>query len=224
MLVLGIDDGSQQVNGASRPGAQAAAAELDSALGQALVLAVQRQVIAELVDQHPGEEADIDHAFIEHVGRRRGGEDLFIVQPLVDRAMVFNDHIAAGTLGEPIGDLLADAHPLLGGKGLDLGVLYDDDLPRHVLAEAQAAVVDRRIAHLVAPLVGDRLGGLDGLRGGFHAQGGEQVTLYRRVYLQTLLGLTSKQLALEPLKLLLQVRVVGPQGGEIRAQLRVLPF
>ena len=161
MLVLGIDDGAQQVNGPPRPGAQAAATELDSTLGQTLVLAVQRQVIAELVDQHPGEEADIDHAFLQHVGRRRGGEDLCSSEPLVDRAMVFDDHIAAGTLGEAIGDLLADAHPRL-GDGLDLGVLYDDDLPRHVLAEAQAAVVDRRIAHLVAPLVGDRLGGVGG--------------------------------------------------------------
>ena len=139
---LGIDDGAQQIDGPPGPGRQGAAAQLDAALQQALVLAIQRQVIAELVDQHPGEEADIGHALLEHVGRRRGGEDRQVIEQLVDRADVFEDHIAARALGQAIGDLLADAHPPLFGDGLDLGVADRDDLPRHVLAEAQAAVVD----------------------------------------------------------------------------------
>ena len=64
MLGLGIDDGAQQIDGPPGPGREGAAAQLDAALQQALVLAIQRQVIAELVDQHPGEEADIGHALL----------------------------------------------------------------------------------------------------------------------------------------------------------------
>ncbi len=139
--------------------AQGAAAELNAALQQALVLAVQRQVIAELVDQHPGQEADIGHALLQHVGRRRGGDDAQVIEELVDRAGVLEDHVAARALRQAVGDLLADAHAPLRGDGLDLGVGDRDDLARHILAEAQARVIDRGIARLGPALIADRLGG-----------------------------------------------------------------
>ena len=54
MLALGIDNRPKQVDAPSGPGRQAAAADLNTALHQTLVLPIQRQVITELVDQHPG--------------------------------------------------------------------------------------------------------------------------------------------------------------------------
>lgn len=95
MLGLGIDDRAQQIDGPCGPGGQGAASELDAALQQALVLALQRQVIAELVDQHPGQETDIGHTVLQHVGGCRGGEEAQVIEQLVDRAGVLEDHIVA---------------------------------------------------------------------------------------------------------------------------------
>ncbi len=187
---------------------------MNPALQQALVLAIQRQVVAEFVHQHPDQKTDIHHAAFQHVGRRRGGHNALVVQDLVDRAGVFEDDVAARALGQAVGDLLADAHAQLGRDGLDLGVCDRNDLPRHVLAKAQARVSDGPVPGLLA-LVGDRLGG------GFfrrwrllYTEGREQIALYGGVDVPGLLGLSAEQLAFEPLQLLLH-------DGKIGAQLRI---
>ena len=71
----------------------------------------------------------------------------------------------------------------LDGRVLDL-----DGLHRHVGVKAKAAVIDRAIAHFVAPLIGDGVRrGLIERRRRFDAQGAEQVALLDRVKLQAFL-------------------------------------
>jgi hypothetical protein len=110
MPALGLDDGLDEVNGPARPGSQARATDLNTRLHQTPMLPIQRQVIAELVDQHAGEEAHIGDALFQHVGRCRGGDDCQIIELLVHRAGVLEDDLAAGPLRQAVGDLLANAH------------------------------------------------------------------------------------------------------------------
>ena len=61
MRALRRGDRRQQVDGPARPSNQRRAAELDAAVAKALMLAVQRQVVREFVDQHSRKEAHIAH-------------------------------------------------------------------------------------------------------------------------------------------------------------------
>ena len=47
----------------------------DSTVVQALMLAIEREMITELVEQHPSEEAHVGAGAFEHLRRCRGGQD-----------------------------------------------------------------------------------------------------------------------------------------------------
>lgn len=63
VLELRVVDRAQQLDGPARQPRERAAAQLHPRLGEALMLAIQRQVVGELIDQHPGQEAHIDEDF-----------------------------------------------------------------------------------------------------------------------------------------------------------------
>jgi hypothetical protein len=93
------------------------------------VLAIQRQVVEEFVDDQPGEEADIGAPALQHPRRGRGaGEDLGVLD-LDERSHVLEYHIAARALGDPLADDLVG----LGGQSGDRGVGNIDGLYRHPL-------------------------------------------------------------------------------------------
>ena len=157
MRALRIGNRRQQVDGAACPVDQGGAAERDAGVAKALMLAVQGQVVGELVDQHPGEEAHVGARALEHVRRRRRGENRLGVDALDDLSDVLEHHVAARLLCKAIAHLLADDLALTFGNRLDGRVGDLDDLHRYVGTEAQAAVGHRRVAHLRAPLVGEGL-------------------------------------------------------------------
>ena len=108
MRGLRRDHGFQQIDGPSGPVRQAAPADPDAAVGQAPVLAVQRQVIAELVHQQTGQETHVHRRAPQHVRRRRRRPDLARVPALHDLADVSQDLVAARRLRQSVRDLLPD--------------------------------------------------------------------------------------------------------------------
>src|SRR5690625_1831788 len=128
---------------------------------------------------------------------------VIIPQVLDDRTDILQNHITARPLGQAVGHLLADDDPVLFRDGFDLRIGDPDDFDRHILAEAKARV-SYRIAALLDCLlarIADRLGWCH--FGGF-ARRLEQRLLVHCLIDQTLLGLRSEQLALEPGELLLE--------------------
>lgn len=72
------------------------------------MLAVEREVVAEFVQQQPGQQTDIGHAPLQYGrGSRWTREDLRLFE-LHDLADVFEDDIGAGSLREAVRDLLAN--------------------------------------------------------------------------------------------------------------------
>ena len=59
MCGLGRRNRFQQVNSPSRPTRQTAPTHPDAGIGQSLMLAVEGKVVAELVNEHPGQEAHV---------------------------------------------------------------------------------------------------------------------------------------------------------------------
>ena len=86
----------------------------DAGIGQALVLAVERQGVGELVDQHSGNKAHVGAATFDDPDRRGRADDCLRVVALDDRANVFEDHVAARALRQAMADFLADHFVLLG--------------------------------------------------------------------------------------------------------------
>lgn len=82
--------------------------ERDACLQQALMLAVERQVVAELVDQHPGDEADIGQRTVEQCGRRRHGLGNGVRSDLDHRATVPQHLVAGPALGQTEGAARGD--------------------------------------------------------------------------------------------------------------------
>ena len=72
------------------------------------MLAVQGLVVGELVDHQAGDEADIRAAVLERALRDRRAVQAVVVTTLGELAYVLEDDVAAGPLGQPVGDLLAD--------------------------------------------------------------------------------------------------------------------
>ena len=114
------------------------AADRDARVSQALMLAVQRQVPGELVEQQPDQETHVGATALEHPGGRRRAVDRLRVAALDDRAHVLEDHVAARALRQAVAHLLADHLELVGGETLGLGVGERDGLDRHArLVEEQ---------------------------------------------------------------------------------------
>ena len=196
----------QQVDGAPRPVRQARPAHRDPRVRHPPVLAVQRQVVAELVDQHPRQQAHVRRRPLQHVRRRPRRQQHPRVPALHHRPHVPQHLVARRTLRQPVRDLLADHHPLRLGDRLHRRIPHLDGGHRHRVVEAQARLVHRVAAGLPPPPVADLLGGNLGRRHVPGAERLEQARLFRQVDLQALLGTPAEQLALEPVELVLQRR------------------
>jgi len=85
-----------------------AAVEPNARVGQPLMLAIERQVIGEFVDQQTRQQTDIRHTLLEHRRRCRWTADLLGLLEFDDLAHVLEHHIGPGLLRQPPGYLLAD--------------------------------------------------------------------------------------------------------------------
>ena len=113
------------------------------------MLAVQGQVVNELVDQQTGQKTDVGQAALEHRARRRhlaeGGRRLVVHH----RAAVLEHHVAARALRQAARDLVVDHLVLLGVRTGQLRRRQLDHLDRHLRRKPQALVAD---AGLIARL------------------------------------------------------------------------
>ena len=161
----GRDDGGEQQRHGQHLCGEPLAGDLDTGRPQALVLAIQRQVVEELVDDQAGEEAHIRAPALQH--RRRGartGQGGCLLE-LDHRAHVPEHHVAARALGQAMGHLLAD--DLIGVRRQvgDRRIGDRDGLHRHPLRVEEQRWLLALVfaAHAPAPLVGGhRLGGYNG--------------------------------------------------------------
>ncbi len=116
---------------------------------------MKRQVPDKLVHDHPRQEAHIRTAALKDRSRRRCRHHLARVPALECLAHVAQHHPRARLLGQTVGDLLADLHPLTFRDRLGLGVGNMDRLHRHRVVEPQAFLVDAARAVLPPPLLHD---------------------------------------------------------------------
>ena len=107
------------------------AAHRDAGIAQALVLAVERQVVGKLVDQHSGDKTHVRSATLDHTHRRTRADDDLRRLELDHRAPVFEHDATARTLGEPIADLVIDDFVVFGCQALGFGSSEFDDLDGH---------------------------------------------------------------------------------------------
>ena len=208
------DDGGQQQRHRQDLLGQPLAADLHPGAQQALVLAVQRQVIEELVDDQAGEKADIGAPAFEYARRGRGAGQGLGVLDLDDLAHVLEHHVAARALGEAVGDLLGDDIVGLGGQSDDLGVGHRDGLHRDPLGvEEQRRLLTFGLGRAAALVGGDRLGRRRGR--GWPAQTLAQGHLLGWGLDEAPLGLLAEDLALEPGDLTFQIGNACHQQGAL---------
>ena len=174
-----------------------------------LVLPVQRQVVHELVDQQPRQDAHVRQALLQHRGRRRRAHQLSARLLLPHLPDVAEHHVRCRSLGQPVGRL--GAHPLVRGGTHPLRRRDRDLFHRHRRIEAKGLGVALGRGAGLAALVGShRLGGRgDDLLGELSQQ---QLPALRVQHPP--LRLLSEQLALEPRHLPLHF-------GQLRRQLPV---
>jgi len=142
---LGVEDGFEQLRALLHELRQPGPAERQSCIEQALVLAIQRQVVAELVDQQSDDASStIGTTALDDAHRRRCAMQGLRVETLDDGPHVFEDDEAPRALRQPMADLLADDLVLLGRKTLRLGAGHLDGLHRH-----HGLVEERGVAALV---------------------------------------------------------------------------
>ena len=123
---------------------QPRAAHRDAGISQALVLAVERQVVGKLVDEQSGDKTHVSAATLDHTHRRTRADDELCGLELDHRAPVFEHDAAARALGEPIADLVVDDFVVLRGQALGFGSAQFDELDRHPrLVEEGSALVAR---------------------------------------------------------------------------------
>lgn len=96
------------------------------------MLAVQRQVVGKLVDQQPGDEADVGTAAFEDTRRDRWADDLLAVLELDHRPPVLEDNVAPWPLGEAIAVLVADDLEFFRGQSFGLRHGHLDDCDRNL--------------------------------------------------------------------------------------------
>ena len=182
------------------------------------MLAVQRQVVAELVDDQADDEAHVGAAALQHTERRGRTVQRQRVAALDHGAHVLDHDVAAGALCQAVTDLLTDDLVLFWLQTLGLGVGNLDDLHGHLglVEERRFATLVGEVAAALAALVrrhgGGGLWGRAGRRQ--FAQQLTQVHLLRLGLGSVALALLAEQLAFEPIELVLQ----RGNGGRLQAQ------
>ena len=141
MRTLRIGKRRQQVDGAARPVHQNGAAERDTGVEKTLMLTIQRQMPAELVDEHRTKETHVGARALQHIHRCRGGEHRLAPPALEDWAHVLQHHVAARLLRKAIAHLLADDLALGLRNRVHRRVRDLDGLNRHLGTEAQPALL-----------------------------------------------------------------------------------
>jgi len=128
----------------------------DAAIGEALVLAIERQVVGKLVDQEAGNETDVGAAALNDSHRCGWADDDLRRLDLDHRPPVVEHHIAARTLGEPIAVLVADDLELFRRESFGFGCREFDDFDRNprIVEEGQAVVAGIRLLRCLTPRVG----------------------------------------------------------------------
>jgi hypothetical protein len=129
---LRLVDGFEQSRGLLHELRQPGAAQVEARVDQALVLTVQRQMPAELVHQHAGDEADVGATALDDTGGRRRAMQGLGVAALDHGPHILQHHEASRTLGQAVADLLADDLVLLGAQPGGLGVGHRDGLDGHL--------------------------------------------------------------------------------------------
>src|SRR6266446_4579266 len=95
------------------------------------MLPIQRQVISELVDHHPGDEAHVGPAAIDYPYRGRWTRQRQAIPTLDHATDVLEHHVTAWPLREPVANLLADDLVLIRAQCRDFWAQYLDHLDRH---------------------------------------------------------------------------------------------
>jgi hypothetical protein len=103
----------------------------DAAIGEALVLAIERQVVGKLVDQEAGDETDVGAAALDDPDRGGRADDGLAFLDLDHRPPVVEHHIAARTLGQPIAVLVADDLEVFRRESRRFRCGQFDDFDRH---------------------------------------------------------------------------------------------
>ena len=201
---LGGDDGGEQQRHGEHLLGQPLAADGDPGGQQALVLAIQRQVVEELVDDQAGEEAHVGPPALKHAGRRRCTMQGGVVRALDDRTDVFQDDVAARALGEAVGDFLADDFIGVGGQPGGLGVRQGNHFDRYLCGIEEQRGLLAVAARGAAAGVGRHRLGRRRVWGGTGQPLAQGQLLGRRIKVAAL-GLLTKDLALQPGQLVLQL-------------------
>ena len=141
---LGLVDGLEQLRALLYELGQPRPAELEARRDEPLVLAVQRKVPRELVDQQPGDEAHIGAAALDDAHRRRRTVQRLRLPQLDQRAHVLEHDIAARALRQAVAGLLADDLVVLGAEVLHFGVGHLDRDHRHLGRRRRTARSHRR--------------------------------------------------------------------------------
>ena len=138
---------------------------------------------------------------------------------VLDHRPTIGEHdVAALPLGQLVGDLVVDELVMIGIRALPLRRRQLDRLDRDARIEAQAGIGHAGIAALLALATG-----VADLLDGRRRTGRCSITQQRArveligVFDQPFLGLATKQLALEPVQLLLQRIALLAQLGVVRA-------
>ena len=180
----------------------------DAAISEALVLAIERQVVGELVDQEAGDETDVSAAAFNDPDRcARANDDLRRLD-LDHRPPVLEHHVAARTLREPIAVLVANDLEVFRCESCRFRGGQFDDFDRHprIIEERQAIVAGVGLLRRGSPRVGrDRV-----LRG--RRRRGELILSDRLAQTHLAIGavddpafaLLAEYLTLEPVQLMLE--------------------
>ncbi|EXI65328.1 MAG: hypothetical protein AW08_03247 [Candidatus Accumulibacter adjunctus] len=187
-------------------------AEGEARVGKALVLAIQRQVVGELVDQQAGNEAHVRPAAVDDVARRRRADERFAGLELHHRPAILDHDVTPGALCETVAFLVADDLVVFGREALGCRCGQFDDLDRHL------GLVEERHGIAVIRALGRRFAGVRGNQPawGFRqrrlSQPLAQTHLAVRTDLDAAFALLAEELALEPVELLFEGDDFAVQG------------
>ena len=183
-------------------------ADGDAGVGETLVLAVEREVPGELVDQQAGQEADVGAAAVDDPDRRRRAKDGLILLELDHRPPVVEHDGATGALCEAVAVLVADDLEVVRGEPLRFRCSQFDDLDRNPcgIEERQAVITGLGRLRGRAPGVGrdrafDRCRRRSGL---FRCQHLAQTHLAAGGIDDPAFALRAEDLTLEPVELVLE--------------------
>ena len=169
------------------------------------MLAVERQVVSEFVHEHSSKETHVGVASIQHARRRRRTGDLAGIPALDDLAHVLNHHVRGGLLGELVSHPFIDLNEFVFAKSIEFWVRDLDAPDWHGLVEAETGLCVFFTGRALSPRVGtDHSGLLVGHRSGRKRLAQVQLRGIRGE-VGAALGLRTKQLLLEPAKLMFEL-------------------